>query len=210
VRRTTSWALGGMLAGTVLLGTGGTLATFSDTESLSATAGAGRLALADAPTVRSAQQPKAGWSALWPVQPEVVGSGTARLQLSAVAAPGGKPCDESIRLSVTLPSPAAPVEAGLCALTRTGVDLLPTVNSDTRDFTLSVSAFVPDGVDPSARTWDGDLRLTLVQAGGQGFSDEQLMPVHVVIPNPQNKSGTESGTGNGNGKGNGNGNGTGG
>ena len=207
--RTTSWALGGMLAGTVLLGTGGTLATFSDTESLSATAGAGRLALADAPTVRSVQQLKDGSSVLWPVQPEVVGTGAARLQLSAVAAPGGKPCDESIRLTVTRPSPAAPVEAGLCALTRTGVDLLPTVSSDTRDFTLSVSVSFPDGVDPSAGTWSGDLRLMLVQDGGHGFSDEQLMPVHVVIPNPQNKSGTESESesGTGNGKGNGNGNG---
>jgi predicted ribosomally synthesized peptide with SipW-like signal peptide len=191
VRRTTAWALGGMLAGTVLLGTGGTLATFSDTESLSATAGAGRLAL-DAPSPsaqRGPQKLRLGSATLLPVQPEVVGAGTAQLRLSAVDARGGKPCDESIRLTVTLPGSTERVETGLCALTRTSVDLFP-VSSTTPDFSLQVSVSIVGDGGSAAHEWKGDLRLTLVQAGGQGFSDEQVMPVHVVIPNPQGNNPT--------------------
>jgi predicted ribosomally synthesized peptide with SipW-like signal peptide len=185
VRRTTAWALGGMLAGTVLLGAGGTLATFSDSESLSATAGAGRLALADpSPSAqRGPQKLRLGSVALLPVQPEVVGAGTAQLWLSAVDARGGKPCDESIRLTVTLPTTER-VETGLCALTGASLDLFP-VSSTTPDFSLQVSVSVVGDGGSAAHEWKGDLRLTLVQGDGPGFSDEQLIPVHVVIPNSQ-------------------------
>jgi predicted ribosomally synthesized peptide with SipW-like signal peptide len=187
MRRTTAWALGGMLAGTVLLGTGGTMATFSDTESLSATAGAGSLALADpSPSARRGTQqlmigPK---GAVLPVRPDVAGTGTAMLRLSAVDPSGGNPCDVPIILTVTLPLPAAPVEATLCTLTGEGVDLLP-VDAGTPDLTLPVSASVVHGVGPAAQHWSGDLRITLVQADEGGFSDEQRVPVRVVAPNAQ-------------------------
>jgi predicted ribosomally synthesized peptide with SipW-like signal peptide len=182
-----------MLAGTVLLGTGGTMATFSDTESLSATAGAGRLALADPlPSAhRAPQQLTIGpGSAALPVHPEIVGSGTAMLRLWAVDPSGGNPCDVPIRLSVTLPSPHEPVEATLCALAQRGVDLL-LVDATSPDLSLSVSASVVGDVGPAARQWTGDLRLSLVQVGSGGFSDEQLVPVHVVAPNPQGNGRTK-------------------
>ena len=192
MRRTTAWALGGVLAGTVLLGTGGTMATFSDTESLSATAGAGRLALAGPTPSRQLQVgPRA---APLPVQPEVVGSGAAVLRLWASDPRGGDPCDKPILLTVTLPLPlpAVPVVADLCTLSRQGVDLLA-VDSTTPALTLTVSAAVVGDGGPAAQQWRGDLRLTLVQAGDGGFSDEQRVPVHVVVPNPQ--SGNANGPG---------------
>jgi predicted ribosomally synthesized peptide with SipW-like signal peptide len=187
VRRTTAWALGGMLAGTALLGTGGTMATFSDTESLSATAGAGRLALTDPTTPgQKARQLTIGPAgASLPVAPDIEGDGTARLRLWAVEPVGGAPCDEAIVLSVTLPLPDEPVEADLCTLAREGVDLLA-VGSGTPDFRLPVSVSVEGNVGPAARQWRGDLVLTLGQPGGEGFSDEQRLPVHVMAPNPQN------------------------
>jgi predicted ribosomally synthesized peptide with SipW-like signal peptide len=173
-----------MLAGTVLLGTGGTLATFSDTEGLSASAGAGRLSLA-APTPSGGGQLEIGpRPATLPVRPDVDGSGAALLRLSVVDPSGGNPCDAPIVLTVTLPLPAEPVEATLCTLAGEGVDLL-SVDSSTPDLTLPVSASVVGGVGPAAQQWRGDLRLTLVQAVGGGFSDEQRVPVHVVVPNPQ-------------------------
>jgi predicted ribosomally synthesized peptide with SipW-like signal peptide len=182
-----------MVAGTILLGTGGTLATFSDTESLSATAGAGRLSLTDpTPTGRGGPQqltigPNA---AVLPVRPDVVGSGTAMLRLSAVDPSGGNPCDVPIILTVTLPLPAEPVEATLCTLTGEGVDLL-SVDSNTPGLTLPVSASVVAGVGPAAQQWRGDLHLSLVQAESGGFSDEQRVPVHVVAPNPQGNGRTK-------------------
>jgi hypothetical protein len=163
------------------------MATFSDTESLSATAGAGRLALADpSPSARRGPQQLTigpGAAAL-PVHPEVVGSGTAMLRLGVVDPSGGNPCDVPIMLSVTLPFPHQPVEASLCALAQEGVDLLP-VDSTSPDLSLPVSASVVGDVGPAARQWRGNLRLSLVQVGDGGFRDERLVPVHVVAPNSQ-------------------------
>jgi hypothetical protein len=177
------------------------MATFSDTVSQSATAGAGRLALTDpTPTGRGRSELKVGpTAALLPVQPDVVGTGTARLRLWALDPRGGDPCDEPIMLTVTLPLPAEPVDATLCTLTREGVDLL-TVDSTTPALSLPGSASVMGHVGSAAQQWRGELRLTLVQAGERGFSDEQRVPVHVVVPNPQ------SGNGHGHGHGHGHGN----
>jgi predicted ribosomally synthesized peptide with SipW-like signal peptide len=203
VRRTTAWALGGMLAGTVLLGTGGTMATFSDTESLTATAGAGRLALVDPPA--GGQQLKVGPNAgVLPVDLDIAGTGTAQLRLWAGDSGRGDPCAEPIVLTVTIPDSAMTVTETLCVLARTGVDLLA-VDSTTPDLRLSVSASLAGDVGSSAQQWQGDLRLELVQEDG-GFSDDQRVPLQVLVPNPQSENGTSSG--NGNGKGNGNGNGS--
>jgi predicted ribosomally synthesized peptide with SipW-like signal peptide len=192
VRHTTAWALGGVLAGTVLLGTGGTMATFSDTESVSATAGAGRMALVDlSPSERRGPQQLAigPRGAGLPVQPEVVGSG-AMLRLWAVDPTGGDPCDVPIELSIGLPSPNEPVTADLCTLAGKGVDLL-FVDSTTPGLNLPVTASVVGDVGPAAQQWWGDLRLTLGQEGEGGFGDEQLVHVHVVAPNPQGKGRSE-------------------
>ena len=200
MRRTTAWALGGVLAGTVLLGTGGTMATFSDTESLSATAGAGRLALTDPTTPgQVARQLTIGPSgASLSVAPDIVGDGAAVLRLSAVDPLGGDPCRSQILLTVTPPLPVQPVQTSLCTLAREGIDLLP-VGATTPDFSLPVSVSVDGNAGPAAQQWRGDLVLTLVQAGDRGFSDEQRMPVHVVAPNPQGANGA-NGNGNGNSK----------
>jgi predicted ribosomally synthesized peptide with SipW-like signal peptide len=186
MRRTTAWALGGMLAGTVLLGTGGTWATFSDTESFSTAAGAGSLTLADpSPSGPRGPQTTIGPAgAVLPVHPEVVGNGTAVLRLSVVDPSGGDTCDVPIELTVTLPSPYEPVEAGLCVLAQEGVDLLP-IDSASPALSLPISASVVGDVPPAARQWWGDLRISLVQEDGAGFSDQQLVPVHVVAPNAQ-------------------------
>jgi hypothetical protein len=170
------------------------MATFSDTESVSATAGAGRLALADPSTSarRGPQQLTIGpAAAALPVHPEVVGSGTAMLRLSVVDPSGGDPCDVPILLTVTLPSPRQRVEATLCTLAQEGVDLFP-VDSASPALSLPVTASVVGDIGPAAQQWWGDLRLTLMQSDdGGGFSDEQRVPVHVVAPNPQGKGRAE-------------------
>jgi predicted ribosomally synthesized peptide with SipW-like signal peptide len=192
MRRATAWALGGMLAGTVLLGTGGTMATFSDTESTSATAGAGRLDLLDPSTSssRGPQQLKIGPRATaLTVHPEVVGSG-AVLRLWAVDPSGGDPCGVPIELTVALPSPHEPVTADLCTLAGEGVDLLP-IDATSPVMSLPITASVVGDVGPSAQQWRGDLRLVLGQTGESGFGDEQRVPVHIVAPNRQGKGGAE-------------------
>jgi predicted ribosomally synthesized peptide with SipW-like signal peptide len=186
MRRTTACALGGVLVGTVLLGVDGTLATLSDTESVSVTAGAGRLALTD-PTPEAQQRTLAvgATSAPLPVHPEVVGSGTARLRLWAEDTHGQDPCETDLVLTVTLAQPAAPVTAGLCTLAQEGADVLLLDAATAPDVALAVTAAVTPDAGPRAGQWTGTLRVTLDQTTQQGFSDEQLVPVHIVVPNPQ-------------------------
>lgn len=193
MRHTTGWAVCGIVAGTVVLGAGGTFATFSDSEILTTTAGAGRLALTDpAPPGQTARQLVIGPAgASLPVVPDVLGDAPVVLRLSAV---GAQPCDAAILLTVTPPLPGPPVVADLCTLTGGGVELLA-VDERTPELVLPVTVTVTGDVGPAARQWRGELVLTLVQADEEGFSDELRMPVHVVAPNPQRPA--AAGTGNG-------------
>jgi predicted ribosomally synthesized peptide with SipW-like signal peptide len=186
MRRTTRYALGGMLAGTVLLGVDGTVATLSDTESASATVGAGRLALLDpAPDAQNRPLTVGPVVVPMPVRPDVVGSGSAMLRLWAADTHGQDPCGTDLVLTVTLPQPATPVTAPLCTLAEEGVDLLVVDEGTAPDVALVVTAAVSQGAGPRAGQWKGDLRVTLEQTTLQGFSDQQSIPVHVVVPNPQ-------------------------
>jgi predicted ribosomally synthesized peptide with SipW-like signal peptide len=193
MRRTTACALGGVLVGTVLLGVDGTMATLSDTESVSVTAAAGRLALAG-PTPDEQQRTLAVGPApaLLPVHPEIVGDGTARLRLWAENTHAQDPCETHLLVTITLPQPQAPVTADLCSLVREGVDLL-LLDEAAPATALTVTAAAAPDAGPRARRWWGDLRVTLEQTTPQGFSDEQLIPVHIVVPNAQG-NGTGGGT----------------
>jgi predicted ribosomally synthesized peptide with SipW-like signal peptide len=188
MRRTTACALGGVLVGTVLLGVDGTLATLSDTESVSVTAGAGRLALTD-PTPDEEQRRLAVGpiAASLPTRADITGSGTARLRLWADETHGQDACETDLVLTVTPRQPTAPVTASLCTLAREGADVLLLDAATAADLALAVTAAVTPDAEPRAGQWKGDLRVTLEQTTQQGFSDEQLVPVHIVVPNPQSK-----------------------
>jgi predicted ribosomally synthesized peptide with SipW-like signal peptide len=186
MRRTTACALGGVLAGTVLLGVDGTMATLSDTESVSVTAGAGRLALSDPTPDTQPRMLTVGPTATpLRVHPEVAGSGSARLRLWAEDAHGQDACATDLVLIVTLPRPEAPVSASLCTLSQEGADVLLLDAATAPDLALAVTAAVTPDTGPRAGRWMGNLRVTLEHTTQGGFSDEQLVPVHIVVPNPQ-------------------------
>jgi hypothetical protein len=199
MRRTTACALGGVLVGTVLLGVDGTAATFTDTEGgVSVTAGAGRLALPD-PTSGADQRTLAlgPTAAPLPVHPDVLGSGKARLRLWAEDAHGQDACATDLALIVTSPRPEASVTASLCALSREGVDVALIDATTAPDLALAVTAAMTPDAGPRAGRWMGNLRVTLEHTTQGGFSDEQLVPVHIVVPNPQGNGNGGSGPGNG-------------
>jgi len=188
VRRTTAWALGGVLAGTVLLGAGGTMATLSDTEALSATVGAGSVDLTVVPTVAPSTAMTAGEPLTVAVDASSTGA-PASLQLTAVDCPDFGACGRgggSLTASVSadwLPV-VAPVE--LCKLldAEHPVVLAQVSPQGTlADALLEVrlSRSDPQAVVPAE--WSGSLRFTLVQ-GAAGFSVTQDVPVHVVVEAP--------------------------
>jgi predicted ribosomally synthesized peptide with SipW-like signal peptide len=195
VRRKTAWALGGVLAGTVLLGATGTFATFSDSESLAATAGAGRMALVDpTPAGRGPQVLTVRPDAVLPVEVDIVGAGSAELQLYAEDTERKDPCAAGLDVTVSRSQTVSGVQtatsftADLCSLAGGGLDL-GTVDADTRDLGLRVAVSAQATTGPSSVKWKGSLRLVLVQSGtGGGFSDEMLVPVDLHDPNPQNKA----------------------
>jgi predicted ribosomally synthesized peptide with SipW-like signal peptide len=190
VRRKTAWALGGVLAGTVMLGATGTFATFSDTESLPATVGAGSIGLlSPSPALPSPLQVKQSVSL--PVHPVIEGGGTATLRLLADG-----PCEVQLDVEVELPESPVTASGGLCeVLAGPGLDLL-TVDASTAPFELGLSVAAQEEAGTSAVQWNGSLRLVLVQSDGEGgFSDEQLVRVHLLDPNSQGKG--SSGNGNG-------------
>lgn len=194
MRRTTSYAIGGMLAGTVLLGVDGTVAALHDTESVSVTAGAGRLDLLDpAPDAQHRALTVGPAASPLPVRPEMVGTGSALLRLWAEDTHHQDPCGTDLVLTVTLPQPMTPVTADLCTLAGVGVALLVVDEGTAPDVALAVTAAVPPGAGPRAGQWRGDLRVTLEQTPSPGFSDQQLVPVHIVVPNPQGRGGAADG-----------------
>jgi hypothetical protein len=196
MRRTTVCALGGVLAGTVLLGVDGTVATLSDTEGVSVTAAAGRLVLPDPTPDRPQPELAVGAAAAsLPVHPEVVGSGTARLRLWAEDSHRQDPCETDLVLTVTLSQSSAPVTESLCTLAETGADLLVVDAVTAPDLAMAVTAAVTPEAGPRAGQWKGTLRVTLEQTTGRGFSDEQRIPVHVVVPNPQGSGNGAAGGG---------------
>jgi predicted ribosomally synthesized peptide with SipW-like signal peptide len=198
MRRTTAYALGGVLVGTVLLGVDGTMATFSDTESVSVTAVAGRLALTG-PTPDDQQGTLAvgPTAAPLPVHPEIVGEGTARLRLWAEDAHQQDACRTDLVLTISVPEPEVPVTATLCTLAREGTDLFLLDAATAPRVALTVAAAVTPDAGPRAGRWKGHLRVTLEQTTTGGFRDEQLVPVHIVVPNPQGNGNGGSGPGNG-------------
>jgi predicted ribosomally synthesized peptide with SipW-like signal peptide len=182
VRRTTAWALGGVLAGTALLGTGSTMATFSDTESVSAMAGAGAVELVVQPVATGETRMISGEPLALTVDASSTGA-PASLHLTAADAPGSNACGSDTR-SVTasvsadwLPE-SHPVP--LCDL----LDLHHPVvlgqvdpTAPISDGVLEVRFSEPDGQLLTSRQWEGSLTFTLVQ-GVAGFSAAQDVPVH--------------------------------
>jgi len=175
-----------VLAGTVLLAVDGTVATLSDTESVPVTVAAGRLALPDpAPDGQQRVLAVGPAAAPLPVHPEFVGGGTAELRLWAEDTHRQDPCETDLVVTVTLSQGATPLTGSLCSLAERGADLA-TVNSRTApDLSIAVAAAVPPEAGPRAGRWRGGFRVTLKQASAGGFSDEQRIPVHVVVPNQQ-------------------------
>ncbi len=148
--------------------------------------GAGRLALPGPPP--DAQQSTLALgpiAAPLPVHPEFVGGGTAELRLWVEDAHGQDACKTDLVLTVTLPEPTAPVTASLCTLAREGVDVATFDAATAPDLALAVTAALTPGAGPRAGRWMGDLRVTLQHTTRHGFSDEQVVPVHIVVPNPQ-------------------------
>jgi predicted ribosomally synthesized peptide with SipW-like signal peptide len=183
VRHTTAWALGGVLAGTVLLGTGSTMATFSDTESSSATAGAGAVELAVQPVTMGETRMISGEPLTLTVGASSTGP-PASLQLTAADAPGSDACGpdtRSVTVSVSADWLPETHPVSLCDL----LDRHDPVVLGQVDPTAPISGGVLevrfDGLGGQLLTsqqWDGTLTFTLVQ-GVAGFSAAQDVPVHV-------------------------------
>ncbi|WP_409329278.1 hypothetical protein [Trujillonella humicola] len=208
MRRQTQWALGGVLAGTVLLGAGTTLATFSDRAEVGASAGAASLALDVSPASSGGA----------PLQVRAQDAGGAQLQVTASGPVPGRllltlPADDcrdlpDLALTVTGPGAAA-VTATLCELVG-GRDLGP-LQAGATTLALHVGRAPESEPVPTDATWTGDLRLDLVQdAATAGFSDTRTVRAHLVVPGspaavtPPGQGGQPPGTpGNGN-PGNGN------
>jgi predicted ribosomally synthesized peptide with SipW-like signal peptide len=188
VRRTTAWALGGVLAGTVLLGAGGTMATFSDSEALSATVGAGSVDLAVVPTVARSTAMTAGEPLTLTVDASSAGA-PASLQLTAVDDPGSDACglgDGSLTASVSADWMPALAPVPLCQLLDAGHPVvLAHVGpaAPLADALLEVRLDRPDGQPVVSSEWSGSLTFTLVQ-GAAGFSVTQAVPLHVAGVDP--------------------------
>ena len=181
MRRTTAWALGGVLAGTVLLGTGSTMATFSDTQSVSAMAGAGAVELVVQPVATGETRMISGEPLALTVDASSTGA-PASLHLTAADAPGSNACGpdtRSVTASVSADWLPESHPVPLCDL----LDLdHPVVlgqvdpTAPISDGVLEVRFSEPDGQLLTSRQWEGSLTFTLVQ-GVAGFSAAQDVPV---------------------------------
>ncbi|MGY1744890.1 hypothetical protein [Blastococcus sp. SYSU D00695] len=182
MRRQTQWALAGVLAGTAMLGVTGTLAGFTDSESVDASAGAGTLDLQVETEARAGQrlQLHAQHVEGGQVTARLVGSSAATLSVS-VDAPSG-PCRlPDVVVSFSVPGRAIPVAEELCDLAAGPVEL---TGLDAATPSVDVVVRVAAGSAPrqGAVNWDGALRFDLRQGGG-GFSDTALVDVRVHVPN---------------------------
>ncbi|MGY1672654.1 hypothetical protein [Geodermatophilus sp. SYSU D00710] len=188
MRRGTAWALGGVLAGTLVVGVDGTTATFVDTAVLPAEAGAGSVTLdvtPEGPVAGHRLLVDPGQGGTVRVATDVSGAVPAELRLSVVGVPEERPCAGLPDITLTVrPATGTPTVADLCELaTGRGVPLLLTGAPDS-ETTLSLTATGGGGSSPAADRWDGTLRLTLEHRGG-GFSDARSVPVRVVRPDAQ-------------------------
>jgi hypothetical protein len=196
------WALGGMLAGTVFLGVEGTTATLSDTASILAEAGAGSLSFdsADAP---GRLQLHLGDTVDLPVRAALTGTAPVALQVSVVGADGPVPCADLPAAALTVEVPSStqePLRARLCELLSPATVLTLDGGTSAIDLTVRVTSTPLENPSVAPVSWNGALRLTLVQAPA-GFSDSQDFDVHVVAAPGQ--GGANPGGGAGSGAGNG-------
>ena len=193
MRRRTAIALGGAMAGAVLAGGGGTLATFTDTATVSAKVGADELALTVTPSASPlALTPSASDPAA--VDLTRTGSGTVELWLSTVDGAGADACTALPNAMVILGRAAdhTEVRAGLCDLVDTPSRIAVLANGvQSAQLAVRITAVNPPGNGQVSKAWDGLLRFALVQPGG-GFSDQQDVPAYVSKPG--------NGNGNANGK----------
>jgi hypothetical protein len=192
------WALGGMLAGTVFLGVEGTTATLSDTAPILAEAGAGSLSFdsADAP---GRLQLHLGDTVDLPVRAALTGTAPVALQVSVVGAAGPVPCAELPAAALTVEVPSStqePLRARLCELLSPATVLTLDGGTSAIDLTVRVTSTPLENPSVAPVSWNGALRLTLVQAPA-GFSDSQDFDVHVVAPPGQGGANPGGGAGSG-------------
>jgi predicted ribosomally synthesized peptide with SipW-like signal peptide len=183
VRRRTAIALGGALAGTVLAGGGGTMATLTDVAHGSATVGAGELSL----VVESSASPlplTPSGSSPAVVDVQRAGSGTVELWLSAIDGDGADACTSLPNATVIVGRAAdhTEVRADLCGLVkdRSRIAVLADGVQSTQ-LPVRITAVDAPGNGQVSKTWNGGLRFLLMQPGG-GFSDQQDVPAYVSRP----------------------------
>jgi hypothetical protein len=200
VRRRTTWALGGMLAGTVFLGGEGTMATLSDTVSLPAEVGAGSLSF-DSAGPSGRLQLYLGDTVDLPVRATLQSTVPVSLRLSVVGGSGSVPCTDLPAAALTVEvssSTQEPLRASLCELVRPATVLTLDGGTPTIDLTVRVMATPLENPSTAPVSWNGALRLTLVQTPA-GFSDSQDVDVHVAAPPGQSGANPGGGTGDGGG-----------
>ncbi len=191
MRRQTQWALGGALAGTVLLGVGTTLAVFTDVASTSGTAGAASLALqvTPAPVPGQPLEVHAGDGDGVTLMAAHSGGVAARLDLSLA----GADCAQLPTAWLEVAVPGMPVVTrDLCGLATAPV-LLRSLDATASTVPVTVRVLdgspsgSPTGPAPQGVDWTGDLRIGLVQDTGArtGLSDARTLRVHLVVPAPQ-------------------------
>ncbi|MBN1093137.1 hypothetical protein JKP75_11590 [Blastococcus sp. TML/M2B] len=181
MRRSTVWSLGGVLAGTVLLGTGGTMATFSDTQSISVVVGAAADLDGSAPAPTAALAVRAvtppgngtgpGRALTFAVDASATGA-TAGLQWTAVDGPGNRACaggGDALTVSVAGPWLPAVPPVSLCDLLDAEhpvvlVEVEPGAPLDGALLEVRFTGRNGQGLPP--RGWNGTFRFTLVPGGG--------------------------------------------
>jgi predicted ribosomally synthesized peptide with SipW-like signal peptide len=187
VRRRTAIALGGAMAGAVLAGGGGTLATFTDVATVSTAVGAGELALtvepgaSPLPLTPSASRPAT-------VDVQRTGSGPVELWLSAIDGEMADSCTALPNAWVFVGGVAdhTEVRAKLCDLVEDPSRIAVLADGvQSTQLTVRVTAVNAPGNGQVSKTWNGDLRFLLMQPGG-GFSDQQDVPAYVSRPGDGN------------------------
>jgi predicted ribosomally synthesized peptide with SipW-like signal peptide len=183
VRRRTAIALGGAMAGAVLAGGGGTMATLTDVAHGSATVGAGELSLVVESSASSLPlTPSASGPATVDVQR--TGSGTVELWLSAIDGQGADACSSLPNATVFVGRAADHTEARaeLCDLVKAPSRIAVLADGvQSTQLTVRITAVNAPGNGQVSKTWNGDLRFLLMQPGG-GFSDQQGVPAYVSTP----------------------------
>lgn len=180
MRRTTAYALGGVLAGTVLLGSGTTLATFSDSETVTVVVGAaggertaGAVALSVRPVAPAGARSAAPANALALAVDASVTGAPASLQVTAEDAPGADGCGPATRsITVSVSGDRLPAlrPVALCDLLDRGRPVvIGAVDAQAGSLTgavVDVRFDGPDGAPLPAPGWAGTLTFTLAQGSG--------------------------------------------